>query len=218
MKLYKLIFIGLTITLFGCQSKINNNQQSTQIIDTIVRIDTVTYGDSLRIIYKYCGDTVIQNRIDLKGVKDDGFDNSFTVKSIWATKYPVALDCSKKISLSVDSIEFVFCFQDALKYTENKIKKSIEEPWISKGLKKIKQELIAINNNEIDSFSFNTYILVFSWLRNIDCSIYDYKTQSEIKKVRIENYETEFSGGYNFFFISTYNDTIAQFYVNEWIR
>jgi|GEM_PF-5092764 len=218
MSLERLIIVFFIIALFGCQSKNDKIQETSQIVDTIVRRDTVTYGDSLRIIYKYIGDTVFQKRIDLKGVEDDGFDNSFSVKSIWSTMYPTELDCTRKLKLSVDSIEFEFCIQDALKYTVGEIIKAVNKPWISSDLEKTIQELIAFKNYKIDSLTIDTYRLTFEFLRNIDCSIYDYETNLKVDKIRIEKYETEFSGGYNYFLISNEKDTIARFHINEWMR
>ncbi len=208
--LYTLILI---LVLIGCKSKSDNGAEPK----SEDRKTTKVYGDSLKIVFEYRGDTVIQNRIDLKGTSDDGFDSSFSIKSIWSTKLVSDLNCKQKLRLNQDNIDFTFCLKDAIQKIEMDIKDSEEKPWILDGLKKIKNDLVLIRNGETDSLSMRTYYLTFDLLRNIDFSIYHNEQNSKIEKVSIEKYETNFSGGYNYYLINKQNDTIARFDVNEWM-
>jgi hypothetical protein len=214
----KQLYIILLIALTGCQFKKDNNPQSNPNGEnTILRKETQVFGDSLNVVYEYHGDTIIQNRIDLKGTNDDGFDDSFTVKSVWSTKYTTDLTCSKKLKIDQDGVEFHFCLDDVIQKVTTDIITSDQDGLVDQ-LTKNKDELINIKNGKADSTLTETYYLTFDLLRTIDFSVVDNKTKSRIKKVRIEQYETDFSGGRNYYFIGDKKDTLARFDVNEWMR
>jgi len=214
-----LYFLLIILTLIGCQSKSKTDLQTKlNDSDTTARIETKVYGDSLKIIYEYRGDTIIQNRIDLKGTSDDGFDNSFTVKSIFSTRMAAELNCTKELKLNQDGVDFIFCLNDAIEKIEKDIIKFSDKHWRVESLNEIKNDLTAIKKGETDSLSMRTYYLTFNFLRDIDFSIYDNDKKVKVEKVRIERYETNFSGGRNYYLIDRKNDTIAQFNVNEWMR
>ena len=214
----KFFYTILILSLLGCQSKSKIDLPSeSKKTNSINREETKVFGDSLKIVYEYRGDTVIQTRIDLKGTSDDGFDDSFTIYSIWSTKNATKLNCEQKLTLVQDKIVFKFCLNDVLKKVEMDIENSKEKPWNLDGLNKIERELIQIKKGEIDRLSVKTYYFTFDLLRNINFSIYEIETKSNIEKVRIERYKTNFSGGRNYYLIDKKNDTIARFDVNEWI-
>src|SRR5690606_2328320 len=125
------IVIALTILiLIGCQSK----TKKELIIDEkpIVnenRTETKFFGDSLKVISEYRGDTIIQKRIDLKGTSDDNFDSSFTTTSVWSTRATSILKCADEIMLTVDVINFKFSYEDIF----NKIDENIEKVAILEG-------------------------------------------------------------------------------------
>lgn len=79
----KIVVIALNILiLIGCHSK----SKRELIIDKkpIVkeyRTETKFFGDSLKVISEYRGDTIIQERIDLK-TSDNNFDSSYTTISV----------------------------------------------------------------------------------------------------------------------------------------
>ncbi len=214
----KFFYTILILSLLGCQSK-NKIDSTTELkkINSINRDETKIFGDSLKIIYEYRGDTVIQTRIDLKGTSDDGFDNSFTIYSIWSTKIATELNCEQKLILVQNKVEFTFCLNDVMRKVEIDIENSDEKPWRLDGLNKIKSDLKLIKKGEIDKLSVRTYYFTFDLLRNINFSIYENETKSSVKKVRIERYKTNFSGGRNYYLIDMKKDTIARFDVNEWI-
>ncbi len=211
----KHLCIILTIALIGCQDKHSKSDLDEET--TVSRKETQVFGDTLKVVYEYHGDTVIQHRIDLKGITDDGFDNSFTVKSVWSTKNTADLTCSKKLKINQGGVEFYFCLNDAIQKVTTDINTS-DEPGLIDRLTESKAELMDIENGKIDSLTTETYYLTFDLLRTIDFSIVDIKTKSKIKKVRIELYETEFSGGRNYYLIGDKKDTLASFDVNEWMR
>ncbi|MBS1979275.1 MAG: hypothetical protein JST46_18035 [Bacteroidetes bacterium] len=211
-------YIILTITLTSCQVKTDNNPQSDRDEDDmILRKEAEVFGDTLKVIYEYHGDTVIQHRIDLKGTTDDGFDNSFTVKSVWSTKNTTDLTCSKKLKIKQDGVHFYFCLDDVIQKVTRDINTS-DQPGLVDRLTINRAELINIKNGEADSLLTETYYLTFDLLQSIDFSIVDTKTKSKVKKVRIEQYETDFSGGNIYYLIGDKKDTLARFDVNDWIR
>jgi hypothetical protein len=210
----KHLYIILTISLIGCQLKTDKQPDEE---DAVLKKETQIFGDTLKVVYEYHGDTVIQHRIDLKGITDDGFDNSFTVKSVWTTKNATDLTCSKKLKIKQDGVEFYFCLDMAIQKVTTDINTS-DEPGLIDRLTKSKTELINIENGKADSLSTETYYLTFDLMRTIDFSIVDNKTKSKVKKVMIEQYETDFSGGRNYYLIGDKKDTLARFDVNEWMR
>jgi len=180
--------------------------------------ETKFFGDSLKIIYEYKGDTVLQKRIDLKGIWDDDFDSSFNIMSIWSTRMTSELNCSQTFKLNQNNIEFNFCIEDVITKIENDIKKYAEKPWEIKNHEKLKKELLQIKSGKLKKLTQRTYYLTFNLIREINFSVYNNETKSNAEKVRIENYQTDFSGGKNYYFINKGNDTIAKFSVNEWIK
>ena len=94
--LKKIVVIALNILiLIGCQSK----SKRELIIDkkSIVkdnRTETKIFGDSLKVISEYRGDTIIQERINLKETSDNNFDSSYTTISVLSTRATSRLECS----------------------------------------------------------------------------------------------------------------------------
>ena len=160
MKFSQLI-IGLV--LIGCKPSNDSHSDSGEVSQNS-RTEEKVFGDSLKIIYEYFGDTVIQNRIDLKGTTDDDFDNSFIVTST-----------------------------DAIRKVDNDINESLDDLGTLDRLNPIKVELKKIKNGALDSLSTERSYLTFDLLRTIDFSVYDRKTKSNLSKVRVEQYETNFS-------------------------
>ncbi len=216
----KALYSTLTFLLIiGCitKSKTTINQGLVKS-DTMIKSKTEVFGDSLKIIYEYSGDTIIQKRIDLKGVSVDGFNNSYTVRSVWSTRTATELNCDKKLTFNNDSIAFSFCIDDAIKYMEIKLNKSSNNSSQIDAYNKIKLNLIKIKNGDKKDFSLLSYRLSLHFLKDIDFSIIDNKTNTKVKEVRIENYETNFSGGKNYYLINKNNDIITHYNVNEWMK
>ena len=216
MKYYFILLLSLLA--IGCQSKGKSEKptQSGQIEDKY-RTETKVFGDSLKIIYEYRGDTVIQKRFDLKGTADDNFDSSFNVISVWSTRMASELDCNQIFKLEQDGVKFNFCINDIISKIENDIIKYSDKPWKIDRLKTLKKELLDIRDGKLEKLSQRTYYLTFDLIREINFSAYDSESKTNVDKVRVEKYETNFSGGRNYYLINKQNDTIARFDVNEWM-
>ena len=220
--LKKTFIIALNILiLIGCQSKTKKELTTDRkTIPTKNRIETKVFGDSLKVVYEYRGDTIIQNRIDLKGTSDDSFDSTFIVISVWSTRTTSDLKCLEELKLIVDGIELKFCYADIFNKIDADIKKAEEtgEPWKVDSLNKTKTKLLNYKHNGKEDLKEIKEYFQFSLLREIDFSAYDNQTNSMVQKVRIEKYETSFSGGRNYYFLNNANDTIARFDRTEWMR
>jgi hypothetical protein len=220
--LKKIIAIALNfLILIGCQTKIKKEltTDEVQTQQKEIRKETKVFGDSLKIEYEYRGDTVVQKRIDLKGTSDDNFDSSFTVVSIWSTKTTSKLNCDDELILTVDKVDFKYCYEDVFDKIEQDIirAKEKDEPWQIDGLKKTKAKLVGNKKGkEVDLRWIKEYY-IFDLLREIDFDVYDNRKKEKIDKVRVEKYETNFSGGRNYYFLNKKNDTIARFDITEWI-
>jgi hypothetical protein len=215
--LYIITFISL---LIGCSSepKREVHEKLTPFVITN-KISSKTYGDTLKIEYEYRGDTVIQKRIDLKGTTDDNFDSSFTAISIWSTKKTSELLCDKKLKLTLDSIDYEFCYQDVLKQFDKDIDiaRAKEESWNAEGLLEMKTDIMNYQKGEVIDLDFfgNSYLM--DLVRDINSNLYDNKTESRIEKISLEKYETNFSEGKNYYFLNKKNDTIAVYHRMEWM-
>jgi hypothetical protein len=217
MKNFILTF--LTVIVISCQSKMTSEKNIEFVFpDKKYGTETKFFGDSLKIIYEYKGDTVLQKRIDLKGIWDDDFDSSFDIMSIWSTRMTSELNCSQNFKLNQNNVEFNFCIEDVIDKIENDIEKYAEKPWLIKNHEKLKKELLEIKSGKLKKLTERTDYLTFELIREINFSVYDNETKSNAEKVRIENYQTDFSGGRNYYFINKGNDTIAKFSLNEWIK
>lgn len=215
--LYIITFISL---LIGCSSEPKREVQEKLTPFVITnKISSKTYGDTLKIEYEYRGDTVIQKRIDLKGTTDDNFDSSFTAITIWSTKKTSELLCEKKLKLTLDSIDYEFCYQDVLKQFDKDIAiaRAKKESWNAEGLLEMKTDIMNYQKGESIDLDFfgNSYLM--DLVREINANLYDNKTESRIEQISVEKYETNFSGGRNYYFLNKKNDTIAVYDRMEWM-
>ncbi|MFD1015756.1 hypothetical protein [Winogradskyella rapida] len=168
-------------------------------------------NDSLKIEFEYKGDTTIQKRIDVKGIKDDNWDNSFTVQTIWSTKVNSNLDCKKKIGINIRNLNYYFCVDDALELIESET--SDPDNWYKlKGLNKAKQILLRIKNGESNTIykdEFGEY-LVEKLIKKLKFTICNTKSVNQISFARIGKFYTGFSAGYEYLIIDSKNDTIEK--------
>jgi hypothetical protein len=184
------------------------------------RIESKNYGDSLRIEYEYRGDTIIQSRIDLKVTSDDNFDSSFTVVSVWSTRETSELNCLDKLKLTRNSIDFIYCYDEILEKIDRDISKAEKEgeSWKVQRINELKTKLSKYKNGAKIDLKWIKEYYIFDLLREIDFDIYDNQKKTEVKIVRVEEYETDFSGGRNYYLLTKTNDTIAKFDALDWIR
>ncbi len=218
MKKY-LLFL-LTIIGIGCQSKdkLENILVDTPIKKELYRTETKVFGDSLKVISEYRGDTVYQKRIDLKGRSDDNFDGSFNVMIVWSTRSASELNCDQILKTDQNNIEFNFCLNDVIKKIENDLITYSDNPWKIMDLERLKTELYDFKQGKLKKLDQLNYYLNFDLVKEIAFSAYDRETETNVEKVRVEKYETSFSGGRNYYLINKQNDTVASFAINEWMK
>ncbi len=205
----KFLFIIILIIIF------NSCNKRTEIVK---RTETKLFGDSLKIDYTIIGDTIYQKRTDLKGTKNDGFDDSYDVKSVWKTLKTSELNCAKKIKISKKQLDYIFCLDDILKLTKKQLNNRTEIKWNEKNIQNLYSELQQIKNAELDTISSTNYYMIYYFVRNAKVFIYDQNTKSNISNIRVEKYETTFSGGHIYYLINKKTDTIAKYNLNDWIK
>ncbi|PPK94929.1 hypothetical protein LY01_01682 [Nonlabens xylanidelens] len=219
--LKKTLYIITIISIFiACSTEPKREvQEKLEPFEITNRISSKTYGDTLRVEYEYRGDTVIQKRIDSKGTTDDNFDSSFTVTSIWSTKNTSKLLCDEKLKLTLDDIDYEFCYQDVLKQFDKEIalSKAKNNIWDADGLLEMKMDVMKYHNGkniDLDFFG-NSYLM--DLVKEINVNIYDNKTKSLIEQISLEKYETNFSEGKKYYFLNKKKDTIAVYRRLEWM-
>jgi len=186
--------------------------------ELVKRTETKLFGDSLKIEYTFIGDTIYQKRTDLKGKSDDGFDNSFDVKSVWKTKNTSYLECDQKIKFTKRDLDYIFCLDDVLAQTQKQLNNRTEVKWIKDSILSFQKKLLKIDNAEKDSISNPNFFMIFNFVRNLDCIIYDNHSKTKVQKIRIENYETKFAGGHIYYLINKNNDTLAKYNLSDWMK
>ena len=85
-------------------------------------------------------------------------------------------------------------------------------------LERLKTELYDFKHSKLKELDQINYYLNFDLLKEITFSAFDRKTKTYVETVRVEKYETSFSGGRNYLLINKQNDTIARFEINEWMN
>ena len=203
-----LIFL-LIFSLFGCKSKNEG---------LVRRTETKLFGDSLKIEYTYIGDTIYQRRIDLKGKKDDGFDNSFDVRSVWKTLKSTDLDCDEKVKIKKRQLDYIFCLDDLIEQTQKQLKNRTEIKWDNNSMLKFQMELLQIKKGTLDTVSSNNFFMIYHFIRNVDFIIFDQVSNTKVKTIRMENYETKFAGGHIYYLINKDQDTIASYNLSDWAK
>lgn len=220
-----LIKILIILIFVSCKNKEEESeklQRDSKKVEKINRTETKVYGDSLKIIYKYSGDTIFQEHIDLKGTSDDNYDSSLNMTTVWSTRKIKELHCSQKLSLPQKNMIFTYCVSNVIKKIENDIKNSKDEPWKLDRLEKLKNELVQIEKGTRDSLSLKSFHLNFLLLKNVELSAYDKTSKRQADKIKIGKYLVKFSsgnssGGTHYYFLTKENDTIGDFRIREWI-
>ncbi|MBI1288889.1 MAG: hypothetical protein GC178_15080 [Flavobacteriales bacterium] len=224
--------IVLISILSACSAPTDNgqNEMSTEQANHFDNVSKVeVFGDSLRIEYEIYDNTIIQHRIDLKGTKDDGFDNSYTVTSIWSSREASAIDCKSELQIVWDSLDFRFCVEQVIRRYDSLITEA--GPWRGEAsdslnvfnqkiieLQEIKSQLEKIKSKRIGRLNSMPFYMPFDLLRTIEFSVTDLRTDDQLNRVLVEDYETEFSGGKNFYLVNSTNDTIGKVHKNEYMR
>lgn len=201
--IYRLL---LLLIIFSSCNRLGNKSSS----------DIKIFGDSLKIEYTYKGDTIYQKRTNLKWKKGSKQSKSYFVKSIWATRTSSELNCDKKITISKSNINYTFCIDDVIQQTQKQLSNKKSNIWQKDSILKLQRELIDIENGKLETISTKNSFLLFDFVKNINFKIVDNPSNSNINKVRIERYETNFSKGNIYYLINNKSDTIAKYNLQDW--
>ena len=192
----KYLLLIITISTCGCR---NGNY-----FDNVCKVEI--FGDSLRIETECHGDSIIKHYIDLKGISDDGFDNSFNATILREEKSTPIFDCKDDFKFAFREFDIRFC-KEELKQKMGKAN-STKQIADSIGVNSHMDSLVGINNN---------FILI-EYIDQIDYQIIQREWNDTIKSVLRGNYRTEFSGGIQYEIINSNKDTIDLFQRNSWMR
>ncbi len=182
--------------MFGCRNE--------NYFDNVSKVEV--FGDSLRIEIECHGDSIIKHYIDLKGISEDGFDNSFDVTIIREEKITPIFDCKDDFKFSFREFDIRFCQEELKQVMEgaNWTKKIVDSIGVNSKI----DSLVGINNN---------FILI-GYIDQIDYQIIQREENDTIKLVLKGNYKTEFSGGIQYEIINSHKDTIELFQRNSWMK
>lgn len=173
------------------------------------------FGDTIRIEIEKRGDTLIKHYIDLKGVANDNFDNSFNVICTYHEK---PNDTTIKSTFYVSFMDFRFYFDrgEIISYCDS-IMKSLTSAYDKEfGIKyydNLKYHALTENKSDIIYLNVEPELI-----DKFNCSIVNIKTKEKPKSILIENYQTEFSGGINYYLLTNKGDTIELFHKSEYIK
>lgn len=225
--------IGLIVS---CSSKSELNGETETLQEEIKQTNyfenvskVKVFGDSLRIEYEVYGDSIIQHRIDLKGTEDDGFDNSYTVTSIWKDRISGLENCDSELKVIWDSLEFRFSTNEVIEHYNNLIKQA--GPWRGEttdtlnyfnqkifGLQKLKNEIEKNKKKKTLELQIIPMYFPFELSEKLQFKVIDLRTNETISKIIREKYNTEFSGGRNYYLVNTKNDTIGRVHKNDYMK
>ena len=205
----RLFFLILVTSLVSCNSRNSTIKKRTE---------TKIFGDSLKIVYTYSGDTIFQKRTDLKGKANNGINETYDVISIWTTKKLDTLDCDKKIKITKNNLEYTFCLNSVLKQTQNQLDKRTEIKWSKDSIVSFKKDLVLFRKGEISNVSSNNYYMLYHFVKNLEVAIFDQSTQTNVSEIRMENYTTNFSGGNIYYLINKKQDTVVKYNLSDWMK
>ncbi|WP_405200278.1 hypothetical protein [Christiangramia sp. LLG6405-1] len=220
------ILTGILIVLIfiGCKSHEDDDKVQHEVKKEAIsnRTDTKIFGDSLKVIYKYSGDTIFEDHIDLKGTSDDNYDSSFSITTVWSTREMDIINCSQMLSLPQKNIIFSYCLSDLKRRIEDDIENSGEESWNLDRLNKLKKELVQLEKGKRDSLTFKSHHLNFLVLKDLQFSACDKVSKRKASKMKVGKYLIKFSsgnssGGTHYYLLTKENDTIGEFEIREWI-
>lgn len=172
------------------------------------------YGDSVRLEVEKSGPTLIKHYIDLKGTKDDGFDNSYNVTCNYETiKNDTTINSN--CFFVEGNYKLYFNQQQIIQYCDSIIQHLKSNDWDRDVVKPPYQELKKYALRKSNSYPLDKMQeLVF----NMNCRIVDVKTKEVPKLILVEFYKTEFSAGKNFYIINSKGDTTDWFHHMDYIH
>ena len=164
-------------------------------------------------------DKIIKHYIDLKGKKDNGFDDSYNEVCSYASKLN---DSTLKSNFYVSSENFKFYLdkKQVLSYCDSIIKKlttDYDKDVIKPRYEDLKKYIKRQDKSNIKILKYlpSNYV---DLLVNFDIKIVDEKVNEIPHSLLIEYYKTEFSAGKNFYIIKEQGDTVALFHSLDYIN
>jgi len=218
MRKYFLIFFLLTI-FFACTTKstkqVKSNNQiltSKNHFSNIIKVEQ--YGDSARLEIEKQGDTLIKHYIDLKGLTDDNFNNSYNVVCNYETiknNTSVNSDCF----FVEGDFKLYFNKDEIISYCDSIIQHLKSNDWDNDVIKPPYEELkkFALHKNSTYSIDKMQELIL-----NLNSKIVNQKTKEIPKSILVEFYKTEFSAGKNFYVITNKSDTVEWFHQMNYIN
>jgi len=166
-------------------------------------------GDSVRLEIEKNGNVYVRHYIDLKGGKNNGFDNSYTVTSIYSNILnDINLRCNYHVTLG--DYWIYFDKQGIIRVCDSILKSNAKDSE-KKYYKSIK--LCIAQGARMNYFGWEVSVI-----QQFKHKIVNRKTGEIQKILLVESYTTEFSGGKNFYVVSQNDDTTALFHLNEYMR
>ena len=167
-------------------------------------IEVQQFGDSVRLEIEKRGDTFIKHYIDLKGLADDNFDNSYNIMCTYIEKLNDTT-LNSTFYLTRNNYRIYFDQKKITSYCDSIIR-TLTSDFDRKNTKPYYENLkeLVSNKNKTDSY-FNVESKL---IEKFNCKIVHQKTGEKPKSLLIEYYRTEFSGGKKYYLITNKRDTL----------
>jgi hypothetical protein len=213
---YYLLTFYFFIIFYSCN---NSSKKDVSSVNSIQIDSTSGENDSLIIQIETKGNTVYKHYKDTAKIKRDNFNDSYNVKSVYKKLFnfrPLKTD----FYFTQDSFNILFNSTEVLKYCNRSLSKlqTGNEADLSKERYK---KLVEFIHNDIEGEKSPKDIDEY-WLPTLllNCNFIIEKVQTKIHPsyLLVEDYETEFSGGNNFYIVMHNTDTVNFLHMMNWIR
>ncbi|MGC4104072.1 hypothetical protein [Ferruginibacter sp.] len=198
----------LWIILFACTTRsrqTKNVQQDTAAKNHFSNIIQVAqYGDSVRLEIEKTDTGIIKHYIDLKGLVDDNFDNSYNVVCKYKT---INNDTSITSGCFFKEGDYQLNFdqKQLVAYCDSIIQHLAPGEYNNEVIKPPYEKLKKYALHKSTSYALN---YIPELIINLPGKIVNTKTKELPQAILIEFYKTEFSAGKNFYLISDRGDTL----------
>lgn len=208
------LFLGLAACDDSTQkAESTSNTKNRNHFSNIIQVQQ--FGDTVRIEIEKRGDTIIKHYIDLKGLADDNFDNSYNTVCTYILK-PNDTTINSTFCITVNDYWLYFDQRKVNSYCDSIIK-TLTSDYDRENIRPYYENLKkrALNKNKTNIIYLNSESEL---IENFNCKIVNQKTKEKPKSILIEFYKTEFSGGKNYYLISTKGDTLGLFHKMDYIN
>lgn len=172
------------------------------------------YGDTVRLEVEKQGSTLIKHYIDLKGLTDDNFDDSYNVVCNYETITNDTGIHSNCFFIAGD-YKLFFNEQQIILYCDSVIQHLKPNEWNNDVIKPPYEELKKYALHKSNSYSSDK---MQELILNINSKIVNLITKETPKSILVEFYRNEFSAGKNFYVITNKSDTVNWFHQMDYIN